>query len=95
VAEPLTGRRGAAAKAAPREFFCRNCRRKLWLAESRLPHGWYQVTVGVPEFMEAAQGKGYLWVGAFCSAWCLVEYAPTLEKEEELARQAYEPEVPS
>jgi hypothetical protein len=78
-----------------RETFCRNCQGKVTLAKSRIPHGWYQVTVGVPEYMETKQGKGYLWVGMFCSAWCLVEYAPTLEKQEALARQAYEAEVPS
>ena len=75
--------------------FCRTCRGTLTYSEFRLPHGWYQVTVGVPDFMESTPGRGYLWIGVFCSASCLSAGLPEIQKQEELARQVYEAEVPS
>lgn len=81
--------------AEAKEVFCRECRGTVKLNGFRLPYGWYQVTVGVPEYMESGPGRGYLWLGMFCSAKCLGDAIPTIREQEELARQAYEPEVPS
>lgn len=92
MGEPTTGR---TVKAEPEVRFCRQCRGTISLAEARLPYGWYQVTVGVPDYMESIQGRGYLWIGMYCSAACLAANASYIQSQETLARQAYEPEVPS
>ncbi len=60
-----------------------------------MPYGWYQLTVGVPEFMESAPGRGYQWVGLFCGADCLTASGPDIKTMEIFAHQAYEPEIPS
>lgn len=80
---------------AEKTVFCRRCQGRLTLDDFRLPHGWYQLTVGVPEYMESTPGRGYLWIGMFCSAACLAAGMSEIRQQEELARQAYEAEVPA
>lgn len=82
----------AAARVA--EAWCRICLGRVANLDVGTPHGWYQVTVGVPEFMESVKGRGYLWVGMYCSSACLAAGVPDIIKQEEMARQVYDPAVP-
>jgi hypothetical protein len=58
------------------------------------PTGWYGLTVAVPAEISTGSGRGYIWVGMFCSVACLASATPQLERQEQLAHQAYEPVRP-
>lgn len=77
-----------------KQLYCQQCRGWTKNPDHGLPHGWYQVTVGVPDHMESVRGRGYAWVGLFCSAACMATYAPEMKRMEKLAQEAYEPVLP-
>jgi hypothetical protein len=54
------------------------------------PAGWYGLTVTVPDGMDS-RGKGFIWLGQFCSVACLAASVPEMRRQEELARLAYDP----
>lgn len=57
------------------------------------PLGWYGLTVAIPPEMDG-KGKGFTWVGQFCSIACLARSVPDLEQQERLAHELYEPARP-
>ena len=66
---------------------CRSCHRT---ADHRTdipdghPHGWYNLTVNVPPEL-GQRGKGYRWIGVFCSIGCLMAHEQILiEQAEEM-----------
>jgi hypothetical protein len=84
-----------ANRRAPRqEVFCRACRGRAKNPSGGPPIGWYQLTVGVPEYMETVKGRSYRWAGLFCSASCLAAGMNQIKQDEALERQAYDPEIP-
>lgn len=51
------------------------------------PAGWYGITVALPW---GGGGRGYAWIGLFCTAACLIGYGPDIQAGEELNRQTYD-----
>lgn len=43
------------------------------------PYGWLSLSINVPR----KNGKGYEWIGVYCSYDCLVKRLPDIEKAEE------------
>ena len=62
-------------------------------ADGRPPAGWYGLTVTVPSELDG-RGRGYVWVGMFCSVRCLAATVPDLEQAEQLAHEMYQPVRP-
>lgn len=75
-------------------FYCAHCKGVRGTENGHVPFGWYQVTVSVPEHMQNTPGRGYLWVGTYCSSDCLAAAMPDIARQEMLARMAYEAEMP-
>jgi hypothetical protein len=70
---------------------CKGCGGTSVRDGSKSPDGWLSLTVSVPpSFSE----KGYLWLGQYCSMACLASSVPELDRDEQLARQAYDPVPP-
>jgi hypothetical protein len=73
--------------------YCQGCGEVEQQQGDGRPWGWYTLSVNVPAWMGKA-GKPYLWVGMWCSAACLAADMPTLIGQEQLARLAYEVDLP-
>lgn len=69
---------------ATRPVHCKTCSR-----EARLnpPHGWYQLSVCVPENLNP---RGYIWLGTFCSVKCLALQVPDIRLASEYTEDLYE-----
>ena len=77
-----------------RAVTCKGCGGVAVCEHAGTPAGWYGLTVALPPGMATQSGRNYLWVGLFCSVRCLAGSVPELERQEELAHQAYEPVRP-
>ena len=61
--------------------------------DRRNPPGWYVLSVAIPPGLDT-RGRDYAWAGSFCSVRCLAAAIPDLERQEQLAHQAYQPVRP-
>ena len=73
---------------------CKGCQGTASNEMSALPAGWYGLTVGMPPELSTGNGRGYIWMGLYCSVTCLEDTIPALRQQAELARELYEPVVP-
>lgn len=70
---------------------CKGCGGTSVRDGNKSPDGWLSLTVSVPpSFSE----RGYLWLGQFCCVACLARALPELDRDERLAREAYDPVLP-
>ena len=71
---------------------CKGCGGKADAADgSQHPAGWLGLTAFTPKHIGTGSGKGYVWVGLYCSVACLARDLMNLRYQEELAQQAFEP----
>jgi len=76
------------------EVVCKGCGGTAERREDRRgPAGWYGLTVAVPDDIDG-RGKGFIWLGQFCSVACLAASVPELRRQEALAHQVYAPVRP-
>jgi hypothetical protein len=80
---------------AGRTVHCRHCLGTAPRPDTSIPVGWLALTVSVPpEYCADGSGRTHIWLGLFCCAACLVAHGPEIERQQDLARQAYQAVVP-
>lgn len=72
---------------------CKGCGGVQETGDDGQPWGWYSLSVNVPPRL-GKNGKPFLWVGMWCSMLCLSGDLPLLGDQEELARMAYDADLP-
>jgi len=78
-----------------REVYCRYCSGTAPRPGDGLPAGWIGVTVSVPGwYCGDGSGPRHVWLGLFCCVAHLLAHGPEMERQEDLARQAYQAVVP-
>jgi hypothetical protein len=83
------------ANGGGRTVFCRHCGGTAPRPDGNIPVGWLALTVSVPaDYCADDSGRTHVWLGLFCCAACLVAHGPEIERQEALARQAYQAVVP-
>lgn len=87
-----TSDRGSRSRAddSSERVTCKGCGGIAQRGQTSLPAGWYGLSAGVPVELDR-MGRGYIWAGLFCSAYCLAMSMGDIASQEELARLAYEP----
>jgi hypothetical protein len=71
---------------------CKGCGGKAAAADgSQHPAGWLGLSAFTPKHIGTGNGKGYVWVGLYCSVACLARDLMNLRYQEELAHEAFEP----
>jgi hypothetical protein len=67
---------------------CRSCGRPP-ASGRRIPLGWYSLTVNVPDYLDH-RGRGYVYLGVFCSPECLAAHMPEVDRQAQLTSGLYE-----
>ena len=59
---------------------CASCLRTVEIPDPQdgHPHGWYSLSVLVPRAL--SNGRGYRWVGMYCTPKCLADGIPAIEQ---------------
>ena len=84
------------AYGGDRVVTCRYCDGTAPRPGDGLPAGWIGVTVAVPEWYHGdGSGRRHIWLGLFCCVALLLAHGPEMERQEDLARQSYDPVVPA
>jgi hypothetical protein len=66
---------------SPREITCRSCQQKLGgIYNGEQPDGWYTLSVSD---LNAPNGRGYRYLGLFCSVACLANHMPEMARVEQ------------